>query len=67
VSFEEGITNDAKNANSYDAVLKQASRNAASRPFNAAGPLVGLSVVCGAAALAIFIPRLRSKDAPPLT
>ncbi|MEY2417484.1 MAG: serine protease [Actinomycetota bacterium] len=65
VDFEQGITSD--NSNSYEAALKQATQKNASRPFNAAGPLVGLTAVCAIASLAIFIPRLRAKDAPPLT
>ncbi|MEY2470672.1 MAG: hypothetical protein QOK28_1, partial [Actinomycetota bacterium] len=65
VDFEQGITND--NSNSYEAALKQATQKNASKPFNAAGPLVGLTAVCAIASLAIFIPRLRAKDVPPLT
>jgi subtilisin family serine protease len=67
VAFEEGITDD-KNSRDINAIrLKQASKNSANKPFNVAGPLVGLSVVCAVASLAIFIPRLRSKDLPPLS
>ncbi|HVV37100.1 MAG TPA: S8 family serine peptidase [Acidimicrobiales bacterium] len=66
VSFEEGITKD--NSNSLDAIqLKRATKTGASKPFNAAAPLVVLSIVAAIAAMAIFIPRLRSKDAPPLS
>ncbi|HVT75498.1 MAG TPA: S8 family serine peptidase, partial [Acidimicrobiales bacterium] len=66
VSFEEGITND--NSNNLDAIqLKRATKTGASKPFDAAAPLVVVSIVAAIAAMAIFIPRLRSKDAPPLT
>jgi hypothetical protein len=64
-AFEEGIeTDDSKN---LDAIrLQEASKNAANKPFNAAGPLVFLSGLCAVAVIVIAIPRLRAKDAPPL-
>ncbi len=63
--FEEGLTTD--NDNSVEALrLKEASRNGADKPFNVAGPLVGISVAATAIALALGIPRLRTKDTPPL-
>jgi subtilisin family serine protease len=63
--FEEGLTTDA---NDLDALrLKEASKNAANKPFNAAGPLVGISIAATVISLGLAIPRLRSKDTPPLT
>lgn len=64
VDFEAGLEDNE----SFEAIrLREASRNSANKPFNVAGPLVGISAVAGIALIALAIPRLRSKDQPPLT
>ncbi len=63
--FEEGLTTDGNDANALR--LKEASENSANKPFNVAGPLVGISAVATLIALGLAIPRLRAKDSPPLT
>jgi subtilisin family serine protease len=67
VQFEEGLTTgDA--SKDFDAIrLNEASKNSANKPFNVTGPLIGLSILSGIVLVAVAIPRLRSKDAPPLT
>jgi len=65
--FEAGISNDDANQDFNQLRLNQASRNSANKPFNAAGPLLGLSAVGLAITLAVAIPRIRAKDSPPLT
>lgn len=64
-AFEEGIGDDD---NSLEALrLREATRSGASKPFNVAGPLVGLSILGTVVMGTILVPRLRSKDVPPLT
>lgn len=64
--FEAGIADDG-NEDFNQLRLNQASKNSANQPFNAAGPLLGLSAVGLAITLAVAIPRIRAKDSPPLT
>ncbi len=64
--FEEGIGSD--DANDFNALrLKEAGKRGADQPFNVAGILVGISAAAAVAMVALAIPRLRSKDAPPLS
>lgn len=64
--FEEGI--GADDTNDFNALrLKEAGKKGADQPFNVAGILVGISVAAAAAMVALAIPRLRSKDTPPLS
>lgn len=63
--FESGISTDDGEENFNDLRLKEASRNSANKPFNAAKPLIGLSIVALVVLLAVAIPRIRSKDALP--
>jgi len=65
VAFEEGITSSGKGESVDDLRLREAGRNSASKPFNAATPLVVFSVIAAVVALGLGIPRLRAKDAPP--
>ena len=63
--FEEGLaTDDSSNNDFGELQLKQASRNAANKPFNATWPLAGASAVVTLVTLGLAIPRLRSKDTP---
>lgn len=63
--FEDGLVTDENDVNALR--LQEASRNSANQPFNVAGILVGISVVAAGITLALAIPRLRSKDVPPLS
>lgn len=65
--FEAGLSGDDAKEDFNQLRLNQASKNSANKPFNAAGPLLGLSAVALLTTLAVAIPRMRSKDAPPLT
>jgi subtilisin family serine protease len=65
--FEAGLSGDEAQEDFNQLRLNQASKNSANKPFNAAGPLLGLSAVALLTTLAVAIPRMRSKDAPPLT
>ncbi len=65
--FEAGLAADDANKDFNQLRLEQASKNSANQPFNAAGPLLGLSAVALLVTLAVAIPRMRSKDTPPLT
>lgn len=66
VAFEEGIEDGG--TESFDDIrLREASRNSANKPFNVVGPLVVISAVAGIALVALAVPRLRSKDVPPLS
>ena len=63
-AFEEGITGQDTSKNFDQLRLKEASKNSAGKPFNAAGPLVVLSAISALMLGALAIPRLRSKDTP---
>ncbi|MDP1794822.1 MAG: S8 family serine peptidase [Acidimicrobiales bacterium] len=63
--FEDGLTTNGDSTEELR--LREASENSANQPFNVAGPLVGISVIATAIAVAFAIPRLRSKDTPPLS
>lgn len=63
-AFESGIS-DTDSSKDFGALrLKEASKNAANKPFNAAGPLIGLTALASLVMVAVAIPRLRSKDTP---
>jgi subtilisin family serine protease len=64
VAFENGL-DESKDFESIQ--LKQASKNAADKPFNVAGPLVGLSILSAIITVVVAIPRLRAKDLPPVS